>query len=107
MSLRSSSSRLRLVSAIAVSSLVVSVLRLDPRLLTPKPLTALGFPDSGHGWVAGWQGAICATTDGGTSWSDASSGSLADDLAAMDLRDPVHGCLVCRHGGGQGPGDSS
>jgi photosystem II stability/assembly factor-like uncharacterized protein len=66
----------------------------DLRLVTPRRVYRLDFPDKDHGFVTGEWGSLFVTTDGGTNWADRSPGQPDWFVEGMDFVDPAHACLV-------------
>ena len=47
-----------------------------------------------HGWVAGYQGELFYTDDGGVSWAEHDPSTVGNRLYAIVLRDATHGWAV-------------
>jgi len=66
---------------------------------TRAMLTCVSFPDAEHGWAAGHDGVIIATTDGGKTWTRQDDGKDLDtvflDILFLDAQ---HGFVVGAYG---------
>ncbi|MCB9681206.1 MAG: hypothetical protein H6733_07010 [Alphaproteobacteria bacterium] len=62
-----------------------------------SPLAAVDFVDVQHGWAVGSLGTLLRTTDGGATWSPATTGTQLQ-LSDLDFLDPLHGWAVGRDG---------
>lgn len=69
---------------------------IEPRV-TDKPLFAICFPDSLHGWAVGGDGAIIKTSNGGNSWIVQAS-QATDTLKKVFFIDSLNGWAVGYHG---------
>src|SRR6202035_3188741 len=61
--------------------------------LARSMLWSVQFVDESYGWVAGGNGALFATRDGGETWEQQDSGAGAATLLALEMTDRSHGLL--------------
>jgi photosystem II stability/assembly factor-like uncharacterized protein len=59
---------------------------------------AIAFVDSRHGWVAGYQGELWYSDDGGVSWGSRPTPALGERIYRMVFRDARHGWAVGESG---------
>ena len=55
---------------------------------------AIAFTDARHGWVAGYQGELFYTDDGGANWAEHDPSTVGNRLYAIVFRDATHGWAV-------------
>jgi photosystem II stability/assembly factor-like uncharacterized protein len=59
---------------------------------------AIAFTDAKHGWVAGYQGELFYTDNGGISWAEHDPSTIGNRLIAMVFHGPTHGWAVGQAG---------
>jgi photosystem II stability/assembly factor-like uncharacterized protein len=59
---------------------------------------AIAFTDPRHGWVAGYQGELFYTDNGGIGWAEHDPSTVGNRLYAIVMRDATHGWAVGQSG---------